>query len=149
VPSADRSPDPSTLDDGRLDELAARHGVTIAEVPRTTTGRRYNLGRPRRPADLDEVVRRYQAGASLKTIGRELGVSPDAVRTALIHAEVPRRPAVLAPRSGPDTDEVRRRYAAGESVYAIARTLGSTEHLVRKAIERAGMERRPRASTKG
>ena len=40
-----------------------------------------------------------------------------------------------------DVDDVRRRYESGESVYAIARTLGSTEHLVRKVIERAGMER--------
>jgi hypothetical protein len=69
-----------------------------------------------------------------------MGVSVDAVRTALIQAGVPRRPAVLAPRSDLDTDDVRRRYAAGESVYAIARGLGSTEHLVRKAIERAGIE---------
>jgi hypothetical protein len=77
-----------------------------------------------------------------------LGITADAVRTALIQAGVPRRPAVLSPRSGPDTDDVRRRYAAGESVYAIARALGSTEHLVRKAIERAGMERRPWPSTR-
>jgi hypothetical protein len=28
----DLPPDPSTLEDGRLDELAARHGVTIRQV---------------------------------------------------------------------------------------------------------------------
>jgi hypothetical protein len=131
--------DPTSLED---DELAAADEVTTAEVRRTTARRRYNpAGRPRRPVDVDEVVRRYQAGASLKTVGRALGITADTVRTALIQAGVSRRPAVLSPRSDLDTDDVRRRYEAGESVYAIARTLRSTEHLVRKAIERAGMER--------
>jgi hypothetical protein len=86
--------------------------------------------------------------APLKTVGRDMGISPDAVRMALIQAGVPRRPAVLAPRSDLDTDEVRRRHEAGESVYAIARTLGSTEYLVRKALERVGMDRRPWPSTR-
>jgi hypothetical protein len=136
------APDLSTLEDGRLDELAARHGLTVAEVRRMTMSRRRKRRRRRRPPDVDEVVRRYQAGGSLKTVGRAMGITADAVRTALIQAGVPRRPAVLSPRSGCDPDDIRRRYEAGQSVYAIARTLGSTEHLVRKALERARLERR-------
>jgi hypothetical protein len=57
VPIADPLPEPSALADGRLDEIAARYGVTIAKVRRTTMGHRY-LGRPRRRPDVDEVVRR-------------------------------------------------------------------------------------------
>jgi hypothetical protein len=34
VPPADLSADPSTIEDGRPDELAARHGMTIPEVRR-------------------------------------------------------------------------------------------------------------------
>ena len=71
-----------------------------------------------------------------------MGITADAVRTALIQAGVSRRPAILSPRSDLNRDDVRRRYAAGESVYALARALGSTEYLVRKSIERAGTERR-------
>ena len=52
------------------------------------------------------------------------------------------RRALVRNPSDLDADDVGRRYAAGESVYAIARALGSTEHLVRRAIERARMERR-------
>ena len=63
----DPPPDPAPLED---EEPAARDVVTIAEVSRTTVGRRYNLGRARYRPDVDEVVRRYQAGGSLKTVGR-------------------------------------------------------------------------------
>jgi hypothetical protein len=135
----DPQPDPTSLED---DEPADHFGLSLAEVPRTTMSRGPKLGRPRRRPDVDEVVRRYQAGASLKTIGRAMGITADAVRTALIQAGVSRRPAILSPRSDLNRDDVRRRYAAGESVYALARALGSTEYLVRKSIERAGTERR-------
>jgi hypothetical protein len=101
--------------------------------------------KPRRPPhhpDVDEVVRRYRAGASLKTVGRELGspATPSAWRSS--RPGFPADPPSLLHGPVPDTDDVRRRYESGESVYAIARNLGSTEHLVRKAIERPGMERR-------
>jgi len=43
VPITDRTPAPSALEDGRLDELAARYGVTIATV-------RHWMNRRRPPA---------------------------------------------------------------------------------------------------
>jgi len=39
VPATDPLPCPATLEDGRLDEIAARYGVTIATVRHWTNGR--------------------------------------------------------------------------------------------------------------
>ena len=60
VPATDPSPDPSTLEDDRLDELAARYGVPIATVrhwmnPRRPPAHQHRSG-PARTVDSAKIV---------------------------------------------------------------------------------------------
>jgi hypothetical protein len=95
VPTTEPLPGVSTIDDGRLDKLAAGNGVTIAEIRERVGHQR--LGRPPVTVDGDEAVRRYQAGESLPMVAKALGVSVTAVRKALIRAGVERRPPAACP----------------------------------------------------
>jgi hypothetical protein len=150
VPTADPPSDPSAPEDGRLDELAAHHGVTIGEVRRM-------MGPPEieRPnatvVDTDEVVRPSHVGPlnttaeepavlgndRLEELAASLGVTVDDVR----------RMVELAPprtyRGRLDVDEIRRRYEAGESLAEIGAAMGASDTTVRNAMVRAGIPTRP------
>jgi hypothetical protein len=142
---------PSDLEDGRLEDLAASLGLAIGDVRRMIEG-----GRPRRQwrhLDVEEIRRRYEAGASLAAVGAAMGVSYTAVRSAMIKAGIPRRPGprpageVRGPLHRLDVDEIRRYWETGEGVVAIARAIGASQGGVRRAMDREGMERsrgRPR-----
>jgi len=63
----------------RIAELLGHAGVTRRDERRST--RRVDV-------DMDEVVARYQAGETARTIGDELGVSSSTIRRRLISAGV-------------------------------------------------------------
>jgi hypothetical protein len=146
----------STLRDGRLDELAARHGMTIREVRRAIDPQ--IVARPRvdvdphppvvpgdgpdpclppqpravgteDPAALDE--------GPLEELAASLGVTVGDVRRMVELA--PRRTY----RGRLDVDEIRRRYEAGESLAAIGAVMGASDTTVRQAMIRAGIPTRP------
>ncbi len=63
----------------RIAELLGHAGVTRHDQHRST--RRVDL-------DMDEVVTRYQAGESARSIGDDMGASPSTIRRRLISAGV-------------------------------------------------------------
>jgi hypothetical protein len=69
VPVADPFPDPSSLEDGRLDELAARYGVRIATVRRWATI-------DRRPVDHDAIIELYVSGLTGEEVARHAAPIP-------------------------------------------------------------------------
>jgi hypothetical protein len=99
------------LEDGRLDELAARHGVTIPEV-RRMMGHEFFARRRRGRLDLDEVRRLDEAGQSLVKVGAARGASTFAVWKAMMKAGIPRRPDRQR-RAGPTRGALRRRGLSG------------------------------------
>jgi hypothetical protein len=153
VSSVDPPPGPEPLEDGRLDELAARHGLTIAEVRRMLGPQQ--IERPSASAVLDGVVDPSQAGAlpvaaaeepaafdndRLEELAASLGVTMgDIVR--MIEVAGPRRDGRYRGRL--DVDEIRRRYEAGESVAGIGAAMGASDTSVRHAMVRAGIPTRP------
>jgi hypothetical protein len=75
----------------QLGERFRAHRATIAsELDRLGVARRYRLIEGER---LDLAIQRYWAGLSVATIGRELSVSGETVRKALIQAGVRLRPS--------------------------------------------------------
>jgi hypothetical protein len=153
VPPADRLPAPSTLGDGRLDELAARHGVTIAEVRRMVGPQRIERRVAATVVDTEEAVDPSQAG-TLETAAEEPAALDDG-RLAELAASLGvtvgdvRRMVELAPRRDGryrgrlDVDEVRRRYEAGESLAGIGAAMGASDTTVRHAMARVGIPTRP------
>jgi hypothetical protein len=140
--------EPSSLDAGRLKELAASLGVTLGDVARMIDGagpRRDERYRGR--LDVDEVRRRYQAGESLAEIGAAMGASDTTVRHAMVRTGIPTRPGPrpAGERRGPlhrlDVEEIRRRREGGETILGIARAIGASESGVSRAIKRSRIGR--------
>ena len=137
--------DPAALDDGRLEELGATLAATVGDVrPMVELApRRTYRGR----LDVEEVRRRYRAGASLAAIGAVMGASDTTVRHAMVRAGIPTRPGPrpAGERRGPlhrlDVDEIVRRHQAGDAIVGIARAIGASESGVYRAIKRSGIER--------
>jgi hypothetical protein len=143
----------SALEDGRLDDLASRHGVTIADVRRRMGPQR--IEHPHAAAvDTDEVLSPPQAGESpvaaeessalddgrLEELAASLGVTVgDVVR--MIEVAGPRRDGRYRGRL--DVEEIRRRYQASESLAEIGAAMSASGTAVRHAMIRAGIPTRP------
>ena len=143
-------PDPAALEDGRLDEVAAWHGVTIRQVRRMVGPK--EIERPGAAAvDTDEVVHRSQAGPP--TTADEEPAADDDGRLEELAASMGvtlgdvRRMVELAPRrtyrGRLDVDEIARRYQAGESLAEIGAAMGASDTRVRNAMVRVGIPTRP------
>lgn len=100
---------------GRLAEVLGRYSknraalariepASRAVAPRAVTGqaalapKAHALSRRLTPAQQDELVRRYQAGQGCSTLGREFGVSENAVLAQLRWAGVQVRVPGKSPR---------------------------------------------------
>jgi hypothetical protein len=155
VPTAHSLPNPSTLEEGRLDELAARHGVTIAEVRRLMGAEQIERPRVAAVVDNDGVLGPSEAGGPPMIIAEDL-FALDAGRLEELAAtlsvtvgDVRRMIGVAGPRrDGPyggrlDVHEIRRRYEAGESLAEIGAAMGASDTTVRNAMVRAGIPTRP------
>ncbi|WP_435191230.1 helix-turn-helix domain-containing protein [Streptomyces sp. bgisy126] len=86
----------------------------------------------------DEVIARYAQGATMVELGRLYGVHPSTIRRR-IPDDLLRsrgRTPTLQPRVRRVLvdEEVRRRYAAGESAYTLAREFGVSTHTIRARI---------------
>jgi len=145
---AQRSP---TLEDGRLDELAARHGVTIAEVRRM--GGPQRIERPRvavvvpdeGPSEAGPPMTGAEEPAApdegpLEELAASLGVTVGDVRR-MIEVAGPRPDGRYRGRL--DVSEIRRRYEAGESLAEIGAAMGASDTTVRNAMVRVGIPTRP------
>jgi hypothetical protein len=153
VPSGDPPPNCSTLEDGRLDELAARYGLTIAEV-RRMMGPQQIERLSAAVVDVDEVGRPFAASENAVTVAVEPSALDD-VRLEELTASLGvtvgdvRRMLDAAPghdgayRGRLDLDEIKRRYEAGESLAKIGTAMGVSDTAVHHAMVRAGIPRLP------
>jgi hypothetical protein len=165
VPAADSAPNPCTLEDGRLDEFAARHGMTIRDVrrvmgpqmfarrqlevephPAVVPGNGPGASLPPQPGAL---VPEDSAGLNdgwLDELAASLGVTIGDVRR-MVELAPRRRMVDLTPRGTPrlrlDLHEICRRYEAGESLAAIGAVIGVSRTVVRGAMIRAGIPPAP------
>jgi hypothetical protein len=154
VPAVHPPHDRSTLEDGRLDELAARDGLTIAEVRRMMGPQQIERPTAAGVVDTDEVVGPPQAGP-LETVDGDPAALDDgrleelAASLGVTLGDVARMIQVAGPRRDDryrgrlDVEEVRRRYEAGESLAAIGAAMGASDTTVRHAMVRVGIPTRP------
>jgi hypothetical protein len=140
VQSAHPPPDPFDLEDGRLDELAARHGLTIAEMRRMTRRLPKGEDRPARPVyDHQAIVDLYLTGLTTERVAQQIGCSVKTVRRQVREARVSRARRL-------DIDDIARRYQAGQSTIEIGAAIGSSTGAVSNAMRRAGIPGRPRTT---
>jgi transposase-like protein len=95
--------------------------------------------------DVDELRRRYEAGATLVELGRHYGVSNVTILYRMRKAGIPRRPAGASQKDlpKPQADELRRLYGAGATLAELARHYGVSESTVFRRMQRADIPRRP------
>jgi hypothetical protein len=95
------------LPDGRLDEVAAHHGLTIAEVRRMRRRLPKGQDRPARPVyDHRAIVDLYCTGLTTEQVALQIGCSVKTVRRQVRRAGVGRVRRL-------DVDDIARRYQAG------------------------------------
>ncbi|MFG2841472.1 hypothetical protein ACGFYE_41615 [Streptomyces zaomyceticus] len=92
------------------------------------------------PVPREEIITRYVEGATVAELGRLYGVHPSTIRRRIPDHLIrsrgrtsPLRPRSQHRRTLAD-EEVRRRYAAGESAYALAREFGVSTQTIRARI---------------
>ncbi|MGA4979312.1 hypothetical protein [Streptomyces cinereoruber] len=93
----------------------------------------------------EEIVARYVQGATMAELGKLYGVHPTTIRRRIPDDLIRGRTPQPRPRSRRVLveEEVRRRYAAGESAYALAREFGVSVHTLRARIPDSDWRGRP------
>ncbi|WP_432128074.1 helix-turn-helix domain-containing protein [Streptomyces sp. bgisy082] len=93
----------------------------------------------------DEIVARYVQGATMTELGKLYGVHPTTIRRRIPEDLIRGRTPGPRPRSRRVLveEEVRRRYTAGKSAYALAREFGVSVHTIRARIPAADWRGRP------
>ncbi|MFF5393085.1 hypothetical protein ACFY5H_33000 [Streptomyces sp. NPDC013012] len=100
---------------------------------------------------LGEIIARYVQGATMAELGRLYGVHPSTIRRRIPDDLL--RSRSRTPKSQPRVrrvlvdEEVRRRYLAGESAYALAREFGVSTHTIQTRIPDADWRARPTRKT--
>jgi hypothetical protein len=108
--------------------------LAVAGVPMRTRGF---------PIDIEDLVRRYQAGATLTELGRAHGITRQRVALRLRRSGVAMRSDTARPVQLNDGAWLRRRYVDDGVPFAvIAAELGCVPETVRKALVRHGIARR-------
>ena len=93
------------------------------------------------PAQIDELVASYQAGATLRELSEQFQIHRASISTVLERQNLPRRYRMV---EGARLEEAIRDYNNGNSIISIATKLGVAGDTVRKALNRAGVKLRPR-----
>jgi predicted transcriptional regulator len=129
-------------DGGHYSLDPARYRARCGSCHRTTAAGH----RPITTQAAARAVARYQAGASLRQIAAELGVTSPAVRAVLAGRGITIRPPRRA--SGVDGERAAELYAAGASLRGIAELLGVSRPATRAALTARGVAIRPAGRTR-
>lgn len=93
------------------------------------------------PAAIAELAVRYEAGASIQSLGKAFGLHHQTVRAHLVRQGITIRP--LRSFSGGQEAEVARLYRDEQwTMIELATRFGVSETAIRKALIRQGVERR-------
>lgn len=95
------------------------------------------------PAELDQLVASYQAGASLRALSRRFQAHEQTIRRQLQQRGVTLRPGVKAP-SQARLAELVASYESGRSTYDLAVELGVSADSVQRWLRHAGIPLRGR-----
>ena len=121
-----------------VDELGMERSSVHRHLDRLEVERRG--GSKLTTSDVKIAVERYEAGETLKAIGRDLGVHGDTVRRALVKAGVeirqPARPDRPRKLTVTQVEECRRRRASGETLQSLANEHGVNRETLRRALVR-------------
>lgn len=116
----------------------------VPPMARSERGRRSARTVP----NLVDIVRRYEAGATLGDLAPLAGFRTwQALRRHLAGSGVSIRRSPIA-RTEIDTDELVRRYGAGESLSALSRSVGLCVNSVRYRLVRRGVALRPESAAR-
>ena len=108
------------------------------------------LRRPNRklkPSEVDDLVARYQTGASIRSLGLAFGLHEQKVRGHLVRRGVSLRP-VRALTAGQEDTVVRLYIDDVQTLTEIADKFGVGEDVVLRVLVRRGVPRRSRARRK-
>lgn len=132
-----------------LTELAKAYGVSVNSILRVmdARGEKRRASRPKAGVSRilsakteAEILRRNQAGESLRSIAASLGISRGAVTGALQRQSAQPSGPPRGPRPDLSVDEIARRHAAGESVQALADEYGVSQVTIRRRLKAASTE---------
>jgi hypothetical protein len=94
---------------------------------------------------IEDVVRRYEAGESARTLASEFGVAPSALLRLLRERNVVVRRQVITP----DQEQLMARdYESGMTMAELEMKHGLSHGAVLRALHRVGVEMRPKAPRK-
>lgn len=103
------------------------------------------MARERISIDLDDLRRRYEAGAGTPALAKHFGVSIATIAKRLTKAGVPLRnlkQAGAVQRVEIDVDDLRARFDRGESVLAISKALGISRMTINRRMDEIGLKAR-------
>jgi len=105
------------------------------------------IRRPNRklnPAQIDDLVARYQAGASIRSLGAMFGLHEQTVRAYMVRRGVSLRP-LRALTPGQEDEAVRLYLDDVQTLTEIAAKFGVGEGIALRVLVRRGVPRRSRA----
>jgi hypothetical protein len=94
-------------------------------------------------AEVDQLVERYQAGATIRILVGEFKISRCTAMDHLERRGVPRR-ACVAMLTEPDVAKAHQLYQSGLSLAQVGKHFGVHGETVRRAFKKAGLAVRPR-----
>jgi transposase-like protein len=149
VVPATQLPDLGTLEDGWLDELAARYGVAIAAVRHWMNRRRppahQHRSGPAPTVDSAYIVALYLEGRTQVEVARQVGCTHQTVsvyvrQAGVVRPRPPRRPPPPpAPRPVVDSERIIELYRQGHSEEATAAIVGCSRKAVVRVLREAGI----------
>lgn len=93
--------------------------------------------------EVEQLVDAYEAGSSIRELAMRYAVHAATVKVHLARAGIAKRKPV-AKLSTDDAAEAARLYANGLSLAQVGKRIGVSVSSVRRALERAGVQFRPR-----
>lgn len=90
--------------------------------------------------DIDNLIKRYGTGESIKNMARELGVSTHVIRNRFSKAGVIMRPSGRLAKVYPSLDEMLAIYNTGIGIKGIVAKLGTSSGYVKRTFKLAGIK---------
>jgi len=121
-------------------------GTTVkARAPR----REWRLQRRFSLELIASLVKRYNDGAAIAALSREVGATETSIRRLLLKEGVTLRRARRGPLTPEEVEKAVRRYKSGRTIRQVAGELGSSYTTIRNLLHERGVEMREDAFGRG